>query len=113
MRKLSLTLLLVCGVTASSAGQVRGLGFVQGKVVDEHGVPVSNVTFRALLPRVGDQLTGSTNDKGEWRVVGMAHGDWEITFEKPGYARARARVGLETELTRIPPLTVKLKPATP
>ena len=92
-------------------GQIRGLGFVQGKIVDEKGAALADVVCIARLPRVGDRLTSTSNLKGEWRIVGMTHGEWDIACEKVGYTKGRARVLLETELSRIPTLTIKLKTA--
>ena len=101
-------LLLFCFVQLSSA-QVHGLGFVQGKVVDDKGAAIAGVTFTAVLPRVGGRIVGTSDNKGEWRIVGMAHGEWDLTFERSGFATGRAKVILEPELARIPPLAVRLK----
>ena len=89
--------------------QIHGLGFVQGKVVDDKGQVLADVTLSAALPRVGGRLVATSDEKGEWKVIGMAHGEWDITFEKPGYTTGRAKVVLEPELARIPPLEIKLK----
>jgi hypothetical protein len=93
-----------------ATAQIHGLGFVQGKVVDDKGHALADVTLSAALPRVGGRLVGTSDEKGAWKVIGMAHGEWDITFEKPGYTSGRARVVLEPELARIPPLEIRLKP---
>src|SRR5262249_48540688 len=107
----SVGIAIVLGFVHTSSGQVRGLGFVQGRIVDDKGAPLSDVTCVASLPRVGDKLAGSSNVKGEWRIIGMAHGEWDVTCDKPGYAKGRAKIVLETELTRLPAVTIKMKPA--
>jgi hypothetical protein len=107
----SLVIVLTLGSVQKSAGQVRGLGFVQGKIVDDKGAPLPDVTCVASLPRVGDKLAGSSNVKGEWRIMGMAHGEWDVTCDKPGYAKGRAKIVLETELTRLPSVTIRMRPA--
>jgi hypothetical protein len=101
--------LLLLGLVQLGSAQIHGLGFVQGKVVDDKGVAIAGVTFTAVLPRVGGRIVGTSNEKGEWRIIGMAHGEWDLAFEKPGYATSRAKVILEPELARIPPMAVKLK----
>jgi hypothetical protein len=101
---------LVLSLLQIASGQIRGLGFVQGTVVDEKGTPLADVVYVANLPRVGDRLNGVSNQKGEWKVIGMAHGEWDIVFEKPGYLRNSAKILLEPELARIRPITITLKP---
>ena len=66
MKTLSVVALMLSLVQMAS-GQIRGLGFVQGTVVDEKGAPLADVLFVANLPRVGDRLNGVSNQKGEWR----------------------------------------------
>jgi hypothetical protein len=103
----------VIGLTHSVLGQIRGFGFVQGTIVDEKKVPVSDVKCVASLPRVGDKLTANSNSKGEWKFIGMAHGEWDITCEKPGYVRGAAKLVLETELSRVASVTIKMSKAIP
>jgi hypothetical protein len=61
-----------------------------------------------LRRRSGNSAVVSDNN-GEWRVIGLTHGAWKIVFQKPGYAPGQAKIVLETELDRIPALTVKMK----
>ena len=110
MKTLSV-LAVVISLVQVASGQIRGLGFVRGNVVDEKGSPVADVVYVASLPRVGDRLNGISNQKGEWKVIGMAHGEWDIVFEKPGYLKNTAKVVLEPELVRIRPITITLKSA--
>ena len=113
MKTLSILLVLMLGVVSRSSGQIRGLGFVQGRIVDEKGAPVPEVKCVANLPRVGDKLTSNSNRKGEWKFIGMSHGEWDITCEKPGYVRGAAKLVLETELSRVSSVTIKMTKATP
>ena len=110
MKTLSIVVVLMLGFVQMASGQVHGFGFVQGRIVDEKGAPVANATFTAMLPRMGEHRTGSSNEKGEWRIVGLAQGEWDITFEKRGYTKGRARVALENQLVRIPFMTIRMKP---
>jgi hypothetical protein len=111
VKTLPVVIVLAMGVVQTSSAQVRGFGFVQGKIVDEKGAPLPDVTCVASLPRVGDKLAGNSNSKGEWKIMGMARGEWEVTCDKPGYVKTRAKLVLETELTRLPTVTIKMKTA--
>ena len=113
MKTLPLVVVLLLSMTSRSFGQIRGLGFVQGTIVDEKGAPLPDVKCVANLPRVGDKLAASSNRKGEWRFIGMAHGEWDITCDKPGYSRGAAKLVLETELSRVASVTIKMMKATP
>jgi len=111
MKTLSFVVVFVVGVVQIASGQLHGLGVLQGKIVNEKGAPLADVTFTATLPRVGAQLTGTSNEKGEWKIVGMAHGAWDITFDKRGYARSRAKIQFESELSRFPPMMIRMRQA--
>jgi len=90
------------GITHLTLAQVHGLGFIQGTVVDQKGSALGDVTYTANLPRVGGRIVGKTDDKGEWRIIAMAHGEWDLAFEKRGYVTNKAHVIREPELIRIP-----------
>ena len=108
VRTVTVALVLVMSA-AAAVGQFRGLGFLRGKIVDQNGAPLAGVTFTATLPNTSGGLTGVSDNNGEWRVIGLTHGAWKIVFQKPGYAPGQAKIVLETELDRIPALTIKMK----
>lgn len=110
MRTRSVVIMLMLGCSQGAAAQVHGFGFVQGKVVDDKGAPLADVTLTATLSRNGTRMNERSDDKGEWRIAGMAQGDWEIVFEKPGYARNLVRLTLETERSRMTALRILLEP---
>ena len=112
MKTLLVVLVHLLGVASLSGGQIRGFGFVVGTIVDEKRTPVPDVKCVASLPRVGDKLTTTSNRKGEWKFVGMSHGEWDINCDKPGYLRGGAKLVLETELSRVPSVTIKMGKAT-
>lgn len=89
---LALVLLLV--VAAAASAQWRGLGRTGGKVVDESGAAIADVTVRADLLGVGG-TTIKTNDKGEWVLSGIARGDWSLTFAKDGMVTVKAKVNVQ------------------
>jgi hypothetical protein len=113
VKTLSVVVVVLLGMASPSSGQIRGLGFVQGTIVDGKGAPVPDVKCVASLPRVGDKLAATSNRKGEWKFIGMAHGEWDITCDKPGYVRGAAKFVLETELSRVASVTIKMMKATP
>jgi len=108
----SLVVVLLLSTASHSSGQIRGLGFVQGTVVDDKGARLPDVTCVATLPRVGDKLTANSNGKGEWRFIGMTHGEWDINCDKQGYVRGAAKLVLETELSRVSSVTIKMTKTT-
>lgn len=100
---------VVLGLSASVSAQLRGMGRVQGTVVDESGAPLSEVTVKATMTGSTGSIDGASNGKGEWAIGGMGKGEWEVSFEKPGYAARKAKISLPVELARVPPIPVTLK----
>jgi hypothetical protein len=100
--------LIIAGVTVTA--QSRGVGVVQGKAVDEAGAPVAGVSVTATIDG-GNALKGTSDEKGEWRIVGMSRGQWDVLFDKSGFAPSKAKVILDSEQTRLWPITIHMKPA--
>jgi hypothetical protein len=98
------------GSAAIAAGQMQGTGFVQGRVVDEADAPVTDVTV-TVTHSDGATLSAKSDAKGEWKVIGLGRGQWELTFEKKGYTPAKAKAFFESDQTRVWPFTIKLKAA--
>jgi hypothetical protein len=108
MRKLQLA--IVVGVLAFSATAVqaqKGMGRLNGKVVDESGTVVEGV---AVKLRTGtDVLEGKSDTKGEWVLAGVARGNWVVTFEKDGYPSKVVKMVVEKELLRTEPIKITMK----
>jgi hypothetical protein len=85
---------LVLLVSATASAQWRGMGRTGGKVVDESGTAVADVTVRADLKGVGG-TTLKTNEKGEWTLSGVAAGEWSLTIAKDGMEMVKAKVLVE------------------
>jgi hypothetical protein len=98
-------LLLPAGVF----GQTRGLGRITGTVRDDAGTPIVGVTITASVKGAKGEIVGATDDKGAWAVSGVAKGEWHIEFRKPGYVPLAARVVLEADLARVPPISINLR----
>jgi hypothetical protein len=111
MKKIALALMVVIGLGSTAYAQLHGMGRINGTCVDEGGAPVEGVSIKATLPGSTGSIDSSTDKKGEWIVGGMARGDWDVTFEKAGFAPRKAKVSLTVELARMPPIAVTMKKA--
>ena len=91
-------LLLVAGIGAATAQSLTGT--VVGKVVDEQGGVLPGVTV-TLTGRTGAQVT-VTDEKGEYRFVGLAPGPYEAKAELSGFTPRTERnldVGIGRTIT--------------
>jgi tetratricopeptide (TPR) repeat protein len=85
--------LTVAGLLALplSAQDWAGRGRAQGSVKDGAGNPIAGATV-TLRPQ-GDESIGpdpiTTNDKGQWSILGLAGGPWTVLVEKEGYKPAQ------------------------
>jgi Tfp pilus assembly protein PilF len=64
----------------------KGKARLNGLVVDEQGNPVGNAKVLLEFPQdqaIKHELT--TNDKGEWAILGLGSGRWRVTVTAPGY----------------------------
>jgi tetratricopeptide (TPR) repeat protein len=96
-------------VASSALAQSRGSARLSGKVVDEQGQPVEGVTVNAQMSGQTEIMSGRTDKKGEWRINGLANGEWKVELTKP-------ELGTVTEMVEIrgndaPALNVTLKKA--
>jgi len=108
-------LLPVCAALAlpATAQDWKGLGRMEGRVLDADGKPIPDVTVKLDLPARGGGTTLKTDKKGKWAIGGIAAGSWNIDLEAPGYTPKKISVSLPAESTRIPPVEVKLDRAAP
>lgn len=87
----------------------KGKGRLDGKVVNEKGEPIPGA--RLLFRLKGrDGPTVETDSKGRFAYYGFASGDWDLDVSAPGYATRKTNVHL-SELTRIPPMDIRLEKA--
>ena len=110
MKKVLLVaVVLMMGLVSTAYAQLHGMGRIQGSVVDEAGAPITDVTVKATLAGSTGSIDATSNGKGEWIIGGMGKGEWDVTFEKAGYAPRKAKVSLTVELARVPPIPVTMK----
>jgi len=98
-------------IAGSAAAQSRGNGKLSGKVVDEQGQPVTDVQIQAT--KVGDTepFSAKSDKKGEWRLNGLADGQWKIVFNKQGLEPNQTTFEMKNE--KSPALNVTLAKPVP
>lgn len=92
----------------SASAQVRGLGRLNGMVVDESGTAVEGVAIQTKTA-LGDAIDVKTDAKGNWVVPGLGKGVWEVDFVKDGFVKVKAKITVEKELMRTEPIKITLK----
>jgi len=108
--RVAVILVLAALVASSALAQTRGNARLNGKVVDEQGQPIADVTVKAQLAGQTEVLQAKSDKKGEWRVNSMADGQWEVILTKDGLDPIKVPVEVRNE--RATPLNVTmLKPA--
>jgi len=92
----------------------KGLGRLDGRVTDEAGSPLADVTVKLALPSRGSGGTSmKTDKKGRWAVGGIAAGSWSIDFTAAGFAPKAISVNLPSEGTRVPTVETRLEREAP
>lgn len=99
---------LAAGTPAVEAQDWKGKGRLEGKVVSDKGEPIAKaqLVFRLKGKDSGPSL--ETDAKGHFAYFGFASGDWDIDVSAPGHITRKTSVHV-SELTRIPPMEIKLE----
>src|SRR5205823_1049887 len=86
MRLLTITLVLLIALTVGA--QVGNEGAVEGTVLDPSraAIPGATITIRNL--RTGGSFACMTNDEGLFRFLVLPTGEYEVTAERVGFAKA-------------------------
>jgi tetratricopeptide (TPR) repeat protein len=93
-------------MATSATAQSRGNARLSGKVVDDQGQPIPDVTVRAQMTGQTDVLSGKSDKKGEWQIKGAANGEWKVELSKSGLETTVEVVEIKGE--NAPPLNVTL-----
>jgi hypothetical protein len=81
-----LAMLAVLAVFAATA-QAQTTGVISGVVTDKGGALVPKVQVTARNTASGDTRSAVTNAAGEYSFPSLIPGDYEISFELPGFAK--------------------------
>lgn len=101
-RLLSLLVLLAAAPAYAQVGRVAGT------VTDDAGRPIKGATVTGENRDVSPStITGSTDQRGKFSLLGLKRGNWRFTIQAPGYETAQTRLDVVTVKPN-PPLTIKL-----
>ncbi len=96
---------LVAAVPADA--QVRGMGRINGTIVDEVGEPMDGVKVRTSTLG-GDLIECESDAKGRWILTGIGRGSWEVLVVKTGYGAKKLKVNVEREIDRSQDIKITL-----
>ena len=100
---------MILGSAAAASAQVAR---VSGIVRDDLGQPIKGATIRAENPDAPlGSITGATDDKGRFAIIGLARGEWMFTAEAPGYQSQYTELNIVRTGTPLPPLVFSLSKA--
>ena len=116
-RKVTLAVGAACLVSyappAATGQDWRGMGRIQGSVVDAEGHPIPGASLAARNTERGGGMTIKSDAKGRWVLGGVSAGTWELDIEAEGYQAKKISVNLPAEAARLAPITVPLEKAAP
>jgi predicted Zn-dependent protease len=104
--RIGIVIFLMALVASSVFAQSRGNARLNGRVVDEQGQPIADVAVKAQMVGQTEVRSGKSDKKGEWRVNGMADGQWQVELTKEGLDPLRVAVEVRNE--RATPLNVTM-----
>jgi hypothetical protein len=101
-RFLSLLLVLAAAPAYAQVGRVTGT------VTDDSGRAIRGATVTGENKDVSPStITGSTDQRGKFSLLGLKRGNWLFTIQAPGFETAQTRLDVVTVRPN-PPLTIKL-----
>ncbi len=108
----SASLLALLIAATASAQAWRGVGRLQGVVVDQNGKPVQGA--KVILKSVRGSETGPdpilTDAKGKWAAGGLIGGQWLIDVEATGFLVRKTNANV-SEIERLsPPIKIVIEP---
>jgi tetratricopeptide (TPR) repeat protein len=79
-----LAAMLIAGPALAQAG--RGIARMSGFVLDKQGNPIPSATVKATFTQAGGAtFETATDKKGEWGLMGVGTGTWNVTATAKGY----------------------------
>src|SRR5580704_3902493 len=81
---------------------------IQGEVKDPSGAGVAKATIHLQNTATGVSAVATSDDRGNYRFVSLAPGNYKITAEAAGFSKSEADVTLLTEQNLNVPLSLKV-----
>ena len=81
---------------------------IQGVVEDQSGAGVAKASIQLVNVGTGVTKTANTDAAGNYRFVSIAPGNYKITVEASGFAKAEANVTVLTEQNLNIPISLKV-----
>jgi tetratricopeptide (TPR) repeat protein len=108
MKALRVLALATLGLTGFAQGALGQVARVSGTVTDEAGKPIKGATVTATNPeQAPSTFTATTNEKGQFGILGLKRGNWTFVFQALGFETARTTAAVAT-MRPTPPLEVRL-----
>lgn len=108
MKKVLILLIVMSFLAGSLLAQVyKGKGRVFGVVTDEQGNPLEGVTVKLFFVKGEEGFSVKTDKDGKWMAAWIRGGQWNIDFEKIGYAPKKIAIELQ-EFKKNPEIKIAL-----
>jgi tetratricopeptide (TPR) repeat protein len=110
MKKTTILVLSLALLVSVLSAQVYlgGRGRLTGLVMDQKGQPIEGVTVKLFAVKHQGGFSVETGKEGKWAATMLSGGEWNLDFEKMGYAPFRTSVTVK-ELERLPEIKVVLQ----
>src|SRR5512139_1573731 len=92
------------------AAQIMPEGKIQGKVTDDQGNALPGVTVEAISPKLVGKAATVTDDGGNFRLLALPSGTYEMTFSLQGF-RTLVRKDILLQLSQTIVINVTLTQA--
>lgn len=104
----------VLAVVPPSSAQM--VGRLTGSVKTVTGEPIKAATIRAVNPSaIPNEFTATSDQKGEWAILGLRGGLWEVTVSAPGFESStvavRTTLGMNNPRVQVTLVGVPIKGA--
>ncbi len=100
-------LIIMSGLAMGQAG--RGTARMNGIVLDPGGKPVVGAKVTAVFAQSGGSTFEATTDKkGEFAIMGVGTGNWDVTVNAQGYLPVTQRI-YTSQLNKNPKATIRLE----
>jgi hypothetical protein len=108
-RSLSISLILVCLLSTSSAAFVSSAGILNGTIKDPRGAVIVGAQISVRNDTTGESRDTTTDAAGRFKIEGLAPGSYKVTVSSPGFKTAESQVVIED--TRTVAVEIKLEVA--